>query len=155
MANPIPFKPQRVDPKLELQRRLQDAPTKHGEALLVLWDLLEVAHREGVLDTLNGMVGAKDFIAGKLAEYAKLPEGTAGIRNLLSLAKILAALDPETLDCMSNTLDFARLEHAKEEKPPSLWQLAKRATGEDSRRGLSFVTLVLSGLGRSMKNQAT
>ena len=43
-------------------------------------------------------------------------------------------------------------EHQAEREAPSLWQLAKRATSEDSRRGLSFMTLVLSGLGRSLKN---
>jgi uncharacterized protein YjgD (DUF1641 family) len=46
----------------------------------------------------------------------------------------------------------ATKEHQQEQKPPSLFQLAKRATSEDSRRGLSFMTLVLSGLGKSLKS---
>jgi hypothetical protein len=46
----------------------------------------------------------------------------------------------------------ATKEHQQEKKAPSLWQLAKRATSEDSRRGLSFMTLVLSGLGKSLKS---
>lgn len=152
MANPIAFKPNPVDPKLELERRLAAAPIEHGEAALVAWDVLQTAHDEGLLDLLQGLLGAKDTIAGKLAEYAKLPEGVAGIRNLLALAKILTALDPEFLNCLANSLDTATLEHRRELKPPSLWQIGRRVASEDSRRGLSFLTLLLSGLGRSLKD---
>jgi len=151
MANPITFKPQPVDPHLELERRLAAAPREHAEALLVAYDILEAAHDNGLLDTVHGLVSARDAILGKLAEYAKTPEGEAGIRNLLATAKILAALDPETLDRLSRSVVAASQEHRQERKPPSLWQLFKRANSEDSRRGLSFLTLLLSGLGRSLR----
>ncbi|HEY6375473.1 MAG TPA: DUF1641 domain-containing protein, partial [Edaphobacter sp.] len=111
----------------------------------------EVAHREGLLDIIHGMIGARDTIAGKLAEYAKQPEGIAGIRNLLTAAKILTELDPEVLDQLSKAMSTATKEHQREQHPPSLWQIAKRATSEDSRRALSFMTLLLSSLGRSLK----
>ena len=152
MANPIPFKPNPVDPKLELERRLAAAPTEHGEAALVAWDVLRAAHDEGLLDALHGLIGAKDTIAGKLAEYAKLPEGVAAIRNLLALAKILSALDPEMLNGLSKAMDTAASLHKREVKPPSLWQIGRRIASEDSRRGLSFLTLLLSGFGRSLKD---
>ncbi len=152
MANPIPFKPNPVDPKLELERKLAAAPTLHGEATLVAWDVLQAAHDEGILDTLHGLIGAKDTIAGKLSEYARLPEGVAGIRNLLAFAKILTALDPEVLNCVANALDTAALTHKRELKPPSLWALGRRIASEDSRRGLSFLTLMLSSLGQSLKD---
>ena len=151
MANPIAFKPNPVDPKLELERRLAAAPVEHGEATLVAWDVLQAAHDEGILDTLHGLIGAKDTIAGKVAEYAKLPEGVAGIRNLLALLKILSALDPEFLNGLASAMDAAALEHRQERKPPSLWTIGRRVASEDSRRGLSFLTLLLSGLGRSLK----
>jgi len=151
MANPITFKPQPVDPHLELERRLAAAPREHAEALLVAYDILQTAHDNGLLDTVHGLVSARDAILGKLAEYAKTPEGEAGIRNLLATAKILAALDPETLDRLSRSVVAASQEHRQERKPPSLWQLFKRANSEDSRRGLSFLTLLLSGLGRSLR----
>lgn len=151
MANPLKFKPNPVDPKIELQRRLETAPSEHAEALLVAWDVLQSAHEAGLLDTLHGLIEAKDTIAGKVAEYAKLPEGVSGIRNLLAALKILTALDPEVLDQLSKAVVTASEEHRREATPPSLWQIARRATSEDSRRGLSFVTLLLAGLGRSMK----
>lgn len=151
MANPIAFQPRRADPQTELQRRLAAAPTEHAEALLVAWDLLQSAHDQGLLDTLNGLVSAKDFIAGKLAEYAKLPEGVAAIRNLLSVARILMSVDPELLDTFARAVSTAGQQQAAEQKIPSILELSKRAVSEDSRRALSFVTLILTSLGKSLK----
>ena len=150
MANPIHFKVV-VDPKQELQRRLDAAPVQHAEALLVGYDILQRAHDNGLLDLVNGLVGGRDIIAAKLAEYGKLPGGIAAIRNLLAAGKILMALDPETLDELSKSIVTATSQHKAEEKAPSLWELAKRATSEDSRRGLSFMTLLLGAVGKSLK----
>lgn len=151
MANPLQFKPPAVDPRTELNRRLAVAPEEHAEALLVAWDVLQTAHDQGVLDAFHGLVAAKDTIFGTLAEYAKMPEGVAGLRNLLTLMKIFATVDPETLEKLSKTITATRQEYQSEQKTPSLWQLARRASSEDSRRGLSFMTLLLSGMGRSLK----
>src|SRR5712664_265823 len=121
MANPIVFKPAPINPKLELQKRVDAAPAKHAEALLVAWDVLQAAHDKGLLDALHGIIESKDAIAAKLAEYAKLPEGIAGIRNLLTAAKILTELDPEVLEQLSKALAGASAEHKLEQRPPSLW----------------------------------
>ena len=150
MANPISFKA-RVDPKLELQRQLDAAPLENAEALLVAYDILKTAHANGTLDLVNGLVGGRDIIASKVAEYAKLPGGIAAIRNLLALSKILMALDPETLDELTKSITTAAGQHRAEVKPPSLWRLGKRALSEDSRRGLSFMTLALEAVGKSLK----
>ena len=80
-----------------------------------------------------------------------MPEGVAGLRNLLAAAKILSELDPQVLGHLSKALASASAEHKQEQQPPSMWELWKRATSEDSRRGLSFATLLLSGLGKSLK----
>ena len=151
MAKPIAFKPVPVDFKADLERRLEKAPAEHAAALLAALEVIAIAHREGVLDLLHGMIGAKDTIAAEIAKYAKEPEGIAGIRNLLTAAKILTQLDPEVLDHVSRAMASATEEHKREQQAPSLFELAKRATSEDSRRGLSFITLVLSSLGRSLK----
>jgi uncharacterized protein YjgD (DUF1641 family) len=152
MAKPIAFIPITVDFKADLRRRLEEAPAEHAAALLAALDVIEVAHREGILDLLHGMIGAKDTIAAQVARYAALPEGIAGIRNLLTAAKILTELDPEILDHLSRSVVNATHEHKREQKPPSLWQLARRANSEDGRRGLSFLTLLLSSLGKSLKD---
>jgi uncharacterized protein YjgD (DUF1641 family) len=151
MANPIAFQPKVADPRINLQRRLEAAPAEHAEALLVLWDLLQAAHDQGLLDTAHGLVTAKDTILGKLAEAAKGPEGVAAIRNGIALVEVIASLDPEVLDGLVKAITAAGKEHEAEVKPPSLWELAKRAMSEDSRRGLSFMTLMLQSVGRSLK----
>ena len=151
MAKPIAFKPVPVDFKADLEHRLEKAPAEHAAALLAALEVIAIAHREGVLDLLHGMIGAKDTIAAEIAKYARQPEGIAGIRNLLTAAKILTELDPEVLDHVSKAMASATEEHKREQQAPSLFELAKRATSEDSRRGLSFITLILSSLGRSLK----
>lgn len=152
MANPIAFKPAPVDPHLELERRLKAAPREHAEALLVAYDILQTAHDQGLLDTVHGLVGAKDTIFAKLAEYARLPEGINGIRNLLSGLRILTAVDPETLDAISRAVAAAAAEHGQEKSPPSLWAITQRALSEDSRRALSFLMLTLTSVGKALKS---
>jgi uncharacterized protein YjgD (DUF1641 family) len=151
MAKPIAFKPVTVDFKADLQRRLERAPDEHAAALLAAYDVLEAAYDEGLLDILHGMIASKDMIITTLSRFASQPEGVAGIRNLLTAAKILTELDPEVLDHISKAMASASEEHKQEQTPPSLFQLAKRATSEDSRRGISFMTLILSSLGKSLK----
>ncbi|HEX4576003.1 MAG TPA: DUF1641 domain-containing protein [Edaphobacter sp.] len=153
MAKPIEFKPVTVDFKADLQRRVEKAPAEHAAALLAAYDVLEAAYDEGLLDILHGMIASKDKIITTLAHYARQPEGIAGIRNLLTAAKILTELDPEFLDHVSKAMASATEEHKREQEPPSLFQLAKRANSEDGRRGLSFMTLILSSLGKSLKSR--
>jgi uncharacterized protein YjgD (DUF1641 family) len=150
MANPLQFKPPSVDPRTELNRRLDAAPTEHAEALLVVWDILQAAHDQGVLDAVHGLVTAKDTIFATLAQYAKTQEGVNSIRNLIAAAKLLGSLEPDTLDQLAKVLVSAR-EERRSQKPPTLWQLFRRSTNEDSRRGLAFLTCLLSGLGRTLK----
>ena len=151
MANPLPFTPKSVDPKLELQKRLDAAPIEHAEALLVGYDILQTAHDNGSLDLIQGIIGGRDIVAAKLAEYAKLPGGVAAIRNLLAAGKILMALDPDTLDNLSKCVVTATGQHREEQRAPSLWQLFKRVNSDESRRGLSFLTMMLAALGRSLR----
>jgi uncharacterized protein YjgD (DUF1641 family) len=151
MANPISFTPKAVDPKLELQRRLAAAPNQHAEALLVAYDLLEEAHRQGILDALHGAIGAKDTILGILAKYSVEPESINGLRNLMALGKILGSLDPEPLSKLSKEMASAMESHRTERETPSLWQIFRRIREPESRRSLSLLTSVLAALGRATK----
>ena len=149
MAKPIAFKPVTVDFKADLQKRLATAPDEHAAALLAAYDVLEAAYDHGLLDILHGLIASKDAIITKISEYAALPGGIAGIRNLLNAAKILTELDPEVLEHVSRAMSSATEEHKRETTTPGLWELAKRVNSEDSRRGLSLMTLILSRFGRS------
>ncbi len=151
MAIPLTFKPNPADPHVDLERRLQAAPREHAEALLVLYDTLQAAHENGTLDAVHGAVAARDTIFGELTKFANTPEGKAGLLNLLTTAKFFASLDPEMLNRLSRASSEATEQHQQERTPPSLWQLFKRASSEDGRRGLSFFTLLLTGAGRALK----
>src|ERR1700733_16008714 len=118
MARPIAFKPSTVDFKADLQRRLEKAPVEHAEALLLAYDVLEAAHKEGLLDLLHGAIGARNTIFTTLSKYAAQPEGVAAIRNLLTAAKILTELDPEVLDQLSKVMAHATKEHQAEREAP-------------------------------------
>jgi uncharacterized protein YjgD (DUF1641 family) len=151
MANPLSFKPQPVDPHLELERRLSRAPREHAEALLVVYDILQAAHENGTLDAVHGLISARDKIAGRLAEAANTEEGKTALLNLLEAGKVLASLDPSVLAPLADAMRQSSQDHKKETAPPSTWQLFRRATSDDGRRGLSFFTLLLTNLGRSLK----
>jgi hypothetical protein len=140
MANPIHYVP-KVDPQTELRRRLEAAPEQHAEALLVLFDVIE--------DLLQGAVGSKNAIAGKLAYYAKQPLSTQAIRNLLILGEILGSFDPTVLAATKNEV-FDR-----HEDPPSMWQLFRRAISADGRRGMGMFLGLVCGLGKSSRTSDT
>jgi uncharacterized protein YjgD (DUF1641 family) len=141
MGAPIEFKPKRVDPREELQRRLQAAPTEHAESILVALDVLEAAHRKGLLGLAEGAISSKDAVFGKLAEYGKQPESTRALRNLLAFAKLIGSINPERLDAL------AKGASDKTRKPPSLFGLMIRMGKQDARRGLSLALELLGVLG--------
>jgi len=147
MASPISFKPLPVDPHKELMDRVQAAPRDHAEALLVAWDLLQTSHDKGFLDLALGLMGGRDVIAGKLAEAGKSEEGVNALRNALAVGRILAAFDPDMLQRMARSFEADGDAPKLEKKPPSLWQVFRRMTSEDGRRGLGFITALLTKVG--------
>ena len=150
MAHPITFKPKPVDSHQELMQRVEAAPKEHAEALLVLWDLLQTAHEQGMLELAQGLIGGKDIITGKLAEAANLPESIAAIRNGIALARVLGSLDPEMLQRLAQALEDTG-KKPKSAEPPSLWRLGKKMMSKDARRGIGFATDLLLALGRATK----
>ena len=145
MANPIKFEPAHYDPKQGLMRRLEAAPAEHAEALLVAYDLLQTAHDEGILDTLHGMVHAKNEIFGHIAEAAKVQESVDALRNLISAGKILGAIEPETMSCLVAAMSTASKRTPDE--PLTMWGLFKKVSSREGRRGLSVVVELLTALG--------
>jgi uncharacterized protein YjgD (DUF1641 family) len=150
MASPISFKLSPVDPHRELMNRVEAAPHQHAEALLVAWDLLQTAHDQGILDLAQGLMGGRDIIAGKVAEAGKSAEGVAALRNALAVGRILASFDPDMLQRMAKAFEGGEPQHM-EKGPPSLWQLFRRATSKDGRRGIGFVTSMLAKVGAATR----
>lgn len=155
MAIPLAFTPTPTDPHQELMHRVEAAPREHAEALLGAWDLLQAAHDQGMLELLHGVMGGRDIIAEKLAVAVKSDEAVCAIRNAMSLTRILAAFDPDTLQRMAQSVEGAApspLEPARHNpEPPTLWQLFGKLREPDTRRGLGFALEMLNAFGRSTK----
>ena len=147
MANPITFTPPPVDPHVELMRKVEAAPREHAEALLVAWDTLQTAHDQGVLDLLQGLMGGRDVIAGKLAGAIV----HAGIHQRNSQS-----------DCLGKYSGRHRSGHAAparegngqgmqgpkaDSQTPSMFRILRQATSPAGKRGLSFAVQLLVALG--------
>ena len=147
MAHPITFAPQPVDPHVELMRKVEAAPRDHAEALLVAWDTLQTAHDQGILDLIQGLIGGRDIIAGKLADAVVLPESINAIRNLIALGRIVAALDPEMLHRLAKAMDQGMQGPHPDGSTPSMFRILRQATSPAGKRGLSFAVQMLVALG--------
>ena len=128
-----------------MRKRLDAAPMEHAEALLVAYDVIQAAHDEGILDLLHGMVKHKNTVFEHIAEGAKLQESVDALRNVISLGKVLGAIDPETMSCVAAALSTAS--NPKAEEPLSMWGLFKRVSSREGRRGLSLMVELLVAVG--------
>ena len=147
MAHPITFTPQPTDPHLELMRKVEAAPKEHAEALLVAWDTLQTAHDQGILDLLQGLIGGRDVIAGKLAEAMALEETMHAVRNLIALGRIVAAIDPDMLHRLAKAMDQGMQAPKPDGETPSMFRILRQATSPAGKRGLSFAVQLLVAIG--------
>ena len=145
MAAPIEFKPKEVDPRRELQRRLESAPLEHAESILAVLDLLEAAHQQGLLGLAEGAISSKDAVFAKLAEYAKQPECTTALRNVLAIGKLVGSIPAEKLE------SIVKNSSGSKQRPPSLFRLLVRFGSQDVRSGLSVALEFLSVLGSARR----
>jgi len=125
-------------------KRLDAAPREHAEALLVAYDLLQEMHDQGILDTLHGMVHAKNQIAGHVAEGLRMQESIDALRNLVSATKLLGAIDPEAMSRMTRAMGESL---NPPEKPLGLFGLMGKALSVEGRRGLTVMVELLVALG--------
>ena len=109
-----------------------------------------------MLEILHGLMGGRDIIAEKLAVAAKSDEAVCAIRNAMSITRMLAALNPDTLQRMAQSVEgapgsplYPEAHHNPE--PPTLWQLFGKLREPDTRRGLGFALEMLNAFGRSTK----
>lgn len=145
MAQPIEFRPSAQDPREEIQRRLNDAPIEHAQALLACYGLIEEAHRSGTLDLLRGFLGAQDAVVSHVSGVVSKPESVNALRNGLMLAKLLGSIDPAVLH---NILEETKKTAAQQ--PPSFFALIGRAASIESRRALGAGLALLQATGKAL-----
>jgi uncharacterized protein YjgD (DUF1641 family) len=133
--------------------KLSDAPVEHAEALLDLYELLQVLHERGTLDLLRGLAGASDDIIARLAEAGSQPGSVRAARNLIEISKLLTLFDPEGLQ---KTVEHTEALLANSQaEPPGMWAILRRMTTRDARRAFAFFAEVLNETGRRIRHSAS
>ncbi len=153
MAKPIALTPRPHDPREEEQKQLQSAPVEHAEAILSAYKTLQTLHDSGTLDILRGVAGASDHLIGQLSAGLNTPEIIRGLRNLLTLSKLLGNIEPDLLEAIASSVSEAIDKSRKESPdPPSTWEILKRSRSEDSRRTQNAVVNILEAVGRELRD---
>lgn len=158
MARPIGLEIAPSDPREELRKRLESAPTAHAEALLEGYELLQELHDAGILRTLRGAVSASDKLVETAVDTAKSEEAIRAMRNALILGKMLGAINPEVLEGIANATSETlgcqppalASQHAE---PPSLFSLLGHFRHPELRRSMAFLNRFLESLGRNLKGR--
>jgi uncharacterized protein YjgD (DUF1641 family) len=137
-------------------RRATPAPAEHIQALLAMYDILQGLHDRGVLDALNGVLSAGDFVLETVVETAETPETIRMIRNVMLLTRTLGSIEPELL---KRVVDFVphgvAKASAKQTEPLGLLSLVRKFNSKDSRRGLAVAAEILETFGRHLDDGAS
>jgi uncharacterized protein YjgD (DUF1641 family) len=155
MAKPIPLQLPKRDPQEEPRSRLETAPEEHAEALLASLDVLQSLHDQGVLELLRGVLGSGNKILEIVVDASKSPEAVRGIRNLVIIAKILGAMDPEVLKKFTEAVPDVLVGAAKaqETAAPGFWESLRILRRKNLRRGIAVANNMLEALGTNFNTQ--
>lgn len=156
MAKPIQLDIPTRNREAERREMLATLPEEHAEALADLLALAEDLRRHNVINTLRGAVGAGGELITYLSEAMAQPEAARGLRNLISMAKLLGSIHPELLETVQRSLPESWRDPAARDattKTPSLWRVARTLTSPPARRALMGVGVVLAGVGVYMARE--
>ena len=152
MARPIALELPPADPREELRKRLEQAPAAHAEALLDSYELLQQLHDHGVFEMLRGALGASDKLIETAVDAAKSNKSVRAIRNAIILGKVLAAINPEVLQCVANAASETLGCYEKPViEPPGLISLLNQFRHKELRRSIALINRFLENLGSQIK----
>jgi len=151
MAQPIRFHVPAVDSREALRHRIERAPLEHAEAILGAYDLLQVLHDRGILDTAATALKAGDDLLDKVVETANTPEAIRSLRNLLFWQKVLGSIEPQWFQGLFKAIpDGLATATAERDQPVRVWTLLRRALSKDGLRGLAAAVDFLVSFGRHL-----
>ena len=154
MALPVLLSLPPKDPREVLFHRLENAPQDHAEALLAAYDILQGLHDKGLLEIAKGALGSGEKVLEIIVDAAKQPEVIQGIRNIMVLTKLFAAIDPTLLEALAAAVPSA-LAEAKTDKPLGLVGIMSKATHADTRRALTIGLKIAESLGKELGTKHT
>lgn len=155
MARPIAFEPPHHDPREELRKKLEAAPSEHAEALLESYEILQELHKKGVLQLLRGALSAGSQILETTVDAARSDESIRAARNVVVLAKMLGSINPEILRGIATAVADT-LGSFKEPviETPGLLSLLGQFRRKELRRSVALINRFLSSLGKQIHLQA-
>lgn len=152
MARPISLELPPRDPREELRKRLEQAPAAHAEALLDSYELLQQLHDRGVFELLRGALGASDKLIETAVDAVKSDASIRAMRNAIILGKMLAAINPEVLQCVATAATETLGCYEKPViEPPGLFSLLAQFRRKELRRSISLINRFLEKLGDQIK----
>lgn len=155
MAQPIPLKLPPRDPRVELRRRLDEAPLEYAEALLDSYELIQQMHNHGVFDMFRGALNATDKVVETASEAARSDESVRALRNAMILGKMLGAINPDVLQCIAAAAGETLGCYDKPIiEPPGLLSLLSQFRHKELRRSIALINRFLETLGNKIKIRA-
>jgi uncharacterized protein YjgD (DUF1641 family) len=154
MATPIELDLSPRNVKAELLDRLERAPAEHAEALLSGYEVVQGLHDAGILDLTRGLLFSGNKVLEEVVDAANKPGSIRALRNLIILIKIAESIDPEALERISDAVPKVvnAVYSTHKQKPPSVWQSIRIATGANVRRGLAAINAALGILHESVED---
>jgi uncharacterized protein YjgD (DUF1641 family) len=121
------------DSRLDLVRRIENAPREHAEAVLKAYDVLQRLHDTGALALVNGLLSAEDTVIDKVTDVVSSKQAVTALRIAMILGGALTSIDADRV--------HAAVTEAKT-RTPSLWKLLRTACSKEVRKA--------AGLGLSL-----
>jgi uncharacterized protein YjgD (DUF1641 family) len=151
VAQPIQTDLPRCDPRIELQERLQRAPSEHAQALLAAYEVLQSLNDSGVLELVSAALKSREKLLDIAVRTADSPSSIRAIRNLLLLTNMLGAIEPELLERFTRAAPEALTLMTRQPERPGVWALIKDFLwNQDFRHGMVAVNMMLEAVGRSL-----
>ncbi|MEK4024321.1 DUF1641 domain-containing protein [Mammaliicoccus sciuri] len=161
MATPITSIKQTERTEIEVQEEklaeLQKLLAEQEDSIQKIMEITGELHDIGALDALQAMLQAKEKIAGIAVGQVSREPVTNMLNNLMAAAGTLTAIDPATIQKLSQSvqrgLHEAELGNGENQKTGAL-QLMKSLNDPDINRALTFGMNFLKGMGKGLNEPA-
>ena len=159
MAQQIHYRPEQAK---RIRPETQDELEKFEGRIAEINGLLDQLYDTGLMRWMKDFVGALPDVSMIALQSVNTPQGQAGMRNLLVLAKQLGKIDPDQLERMFNAVDAgvdragqtAEGKHESSYNPPGITGVFKLLRDEDLWRTLAPVIEGVKAFSAESERQA-
>ncbi|MCK6258212.1 DUF1641 domain-containing protein [Fictibacillus sp. KIGAM418] len=127
---------------------------KSADGIKELIKLFQQLHDSGILGSVNGLVEAKEKVAGIAVEQLLRPQMTNAINNMMAAAGVLSDTNPEMtkklMSSLGNGIQRAEKGLISNEKV-GIFDLMKALKDPDINRAIGFGMNLLKGVGEGLK----